>query len=412
MTEVEIASQIDWLSLEDSNPSTHIPSVPINDSVNDTEDLYAKFWDQSSEGLPYDDYSDISSYDSTPSDAVVKSTRAAKIGERRKQKRVEAEAINEAAQLLSKAQKGDWEAKAEIIRRINAEHGRTNGVRSRDGKPPASPGVVYLQQHFINPDNVESNNQKHEKRLCQQTAEIAEVNAQARLVKTPAGDAQETNASLPGSGTQVQIQHPTPTPARSPPPTHPLQIRDREWAPHGHNRDLTCFSPGPNQSYGSLPSSHYFSHSHSLPRDSLDPYSRSHSYSHSHSHSHSHFRPRACSHSRSCSHPRSRSRSRPRPRSIPVPVPVPIPVPVPVPIPVPVPVPVPILILAPVPVLPSQILVFPPIATVLPVPILVPILNLAPLPITLIIPGFPTILLSSVLPSMMLRLVSHGGDLI
>ncbi|KAF9510921.1 hypothetical protein BS47DRAFT_1364245 [Hydnum rufescens UP504] len=86
MTEVEIASQIDWLSLKDSNPSTHIPSVPINDLVNDAEDLCAKFWDQSSEGLPYDDYSDISSYDSTPSDAVVKSARAAKIGERQKQK--------------------------------------------------------------------------------------------------------------------------------------------------------------------------------------------------------------------------------------------------------------------------------------------------------------------------------------
>ncbi|KAF9510557.1 hypothetical protein BS47DRAFT_1395871 [Hydnum rufescens UP504] len=257
-TEVEIASQIDRLSLEDSNPSTHIPSVPINDSVNDTEDLYAKFWDQSSEGLPYDDYSDISSYDLTPSDAVVKSTRVAKIGERQKQKRVEAEAINEAAQLLSKAQKGDQEAKAEIIRRINAEHGRKNGVRSRDGKPPASPG--------------------REKRLCWQTAEIAEVNAQARLVKTPAGDAQETNASLPGSGTQVQIQHPTPAPAHSPPPTHPLQICDREW-----------------------------------------------------------------------------------------------------------------------------ILIFPPITTVLPIPILIPILDLAPLPITLIVPGFPTILLSSILPSMMLH---------
>ncbi|KAF9503503.1 hypothetical protein BS47DRAFT_1369488 [Hydnum rufescens UP504] len=82
VTEVEIASQIDQLSLEDSNPSTHIPSVPINDSVNDAEDPYAKFWDQSSGGLPYDDNSDISSYDLTPSDAVVKSTRVAKIGER------------------------------------------------------------------------------------------------------------------------------------------------------------------------------------------------------------------------------------------------------------------------------------------------------------------------------------------
>ncbi|KAF9511785.1 hypothetical protein BS47DRAFT_1363551 [Hydnum rufescens UP504] len=81
-TEVEIASQIDQLSLKDSNPSTHIPSVPINDSVNNTEDPYAKFWDQSSEGLPYDDNSDISSYDLTPSDTVVKSARAAKIGER------------------------------------------------------------------------------------------------------------------------------------------------------------------------------------------------------------------------------------------------------------------------------------------------------------------------------------------
>ncbi|KAF9520236.1 hypothetical protein BS47DRAFT_1387571 [Hydnum rufescens UP504] len=172
-TELEIASQIDRLSLEDSNPSTHIPSVPINDLVNNAEDLYAKFWDQSSEGLPYDDYSDISSYDSTPSDAVVKSARAAKIGERRKQKRVEAGAINKAAQLLSKAQKGDQEAKAEIIRKINAEHGRKNGVRSRDGKPPASPGVVYLWQHFINLDNVESNNRKCEKRLCRQTAEIS-----------------------------------------------------------------------------------------------------------------------------------------------------------------------------------------------------------------------------------------------
>ncbi|KAF9507219.1 hypothetical protein BS47DRAFT_1366818 [Hydnum rufescens UP504] len=74
------------LSLKDSNPSTHIPSVPINDSVNDTEDPYAKFWDQSSEDLPYNDNSDISSYDSTPSDTVVKSARVAKIGERRKQK--------------------------------------------------------------------------------------------------------------------------------------------------------------------------------------------------------------------------------------------------------------------------------------------------------------------------------------
>ncbi|KAF9516290.1 hypothetical protein BS47DRAFT_1390926 [Hydnum rufescens UP504] len=229
-TEVEITSQIDRLSLKDSNPSTHIPSAPINDSVNDAEDPYAKFWDQSSEGLPYDDNSDISSYDLTPSDTVVKSTRVAKIGVRQKQTQVEAEAINKAAQLLSKAQKGDWEAKAEIIQRINAEHGRKNGVRSRDGKPLASPGVVYLRQHFINPDNIESNNQKHEKRLCWQTAEIAEANAQARLI-----------------------------------------------------------------------------------------------------------------------------------------------------------------------------LVFPPIATILPVPILIPVLDLAPLPITLIIPGFPTILLSSVLPSMVLH---------
>jgi hypothetical protein len=98
-----------------------------------------------------------------------------------------------------KAQKGDQEAKAEIIWRINAEQGRKKGVRSRDGKPPASPGVLYLWQHFINPDNVALNNQKHEKRLCQQAAEIAEVKAQARLVKTPAEDAQEMNMSHPGA---------------------------------------------------------------------------------------------------------------------------------------------------------------------------------------------------------------------
>ncbi|KAF9503222.1 hypothetical protein BS47DRAFT_1369697 [Hydnum rufescens UP504] len=345
-TEVEITSQIDRLSLEDSNPSTHIPSVPINDLVNDAEDLYAKFWDQSSEGLPYDDYSDISSYDLTPSDAVVKSTRAAKIGERRKQKRVEAEAINEAAQLLSKAQKGDWEAKAEIIQRINAEHGRKNGVRSRDGKPPASPGVVYLWQHFINPDNVESNNRKHEKRLCRQTAEIAEVNAQARLVKTPAGDAQETNASLPGSGTQVQIQHPTPAPACSPPPTHPLQIRDCEWAPTAIIMTSHAFLLVPiNHMALYLPHTIFLILILSpviplililvpipIPIPILILVLISVHV----------------------------------PIPIPVPIPVPVPVPIPIPIPVPVPVPIPILILVPVPVLPSQILVFPPIATVLP----------------------------------------------
>jgi hypothetical protein len=152
----------------------------------------------------------------------------------------------------------------------------------RDGKPPVSPGVLYLQQHFINLDNVALNNQKHEKRLHWQAAEIAEAKAQARLVKTPAEDAQETNMLRPGSGTQVQIQCPIPTPACSPPPTRPLQTSDCEWAPHSHNCDLTCFSPGPNQSYGSLPSSHYFS-----------------------PHSHSHFGPHA--HSHSCSHPHSRA---------------------------------------------------------------------------------------------------------
>ncbi|KAF9507310.1 hypothetical protein BS47DRAFT_1398727 [Hydnum rufescens UP504] len=267
---------------------------------------------------------------------------------------VEAEAINEAAQLLSKAQKGDREAKAEIIRRINAEHGRKNGVRSRDGKPPASPRVVYLWQHFINPDNVESNNRKHEKRLHQQTAEIAEVNTQARLVRTPAGDAQETNASLPGSGTQVQIQHPTPAPAHSPPPTHPLQIRDRPMA-------IIVTS----HAFLLVPINHmalYLPHtiflililSPVIPLILI---------------------------------------LIPIPIPIPIlilvlisvhmPIPIPVPIPVPIPIPIPVPVPIPILILAPVPVLPSQILVFPPIATVLPIPILVPILNLAPLPITL-----------------------------
>ncbi|KAF9508412.1 hypothetical protein BS47DRAFT_1397799 [Hydnum rufescens UP504] len=90
---------------------------------------------------------------------------------------------------------------------------------------------------------------------------------------------------------------------------------------------------------------------------------------------------------------------------IPIPIPILILILISVHMPIPVPVPVPILILAPMPVLPSQILVFPPIATILPVPILVPILDLAPLPITLIVPGFPTILLSSILPSMMLHVL-------
>ncbi|KAF9517091.1 hypothetical protein BS47DRAFT_1436069 [Hydnum rufescens UP504] len=191
-TEVEITSQIDWLSLEDSNPSTHIPSVPINDL-----------------------------------DAVVKSTRAAKIGERQKQKRVEAEAINEATQLLSKAQKGDWEAKAEIIWRINAEHGRKNGVRSRDGKPPASPGVVYLWQHFINPDNVELNNQKHEKRLRRQTAEIAEVKLRVPHNSSELRSSQHgaPHPSVTSSAPSLQPGKPIPTGPRAlPDPSNPQSI--------------------------------------------------------------------------------------------------------------------------------------------------------------------------------------------
>ncbi|KAF9505002.1 hypothetical protein BS47DRAFT_1368391 [Hydnum rufescens UP504] len=161
VTEVEIASQLDQLSLKDSNPSTHIPSVPINDS-------------------------------------------AAKIGERRKQKQVEAEAINKAAQLLSKAQKGDWEAKAEIIQRINAEHGRKNGT--------------MLNQ------TIGSMKRDYASKLQR----LQEVNTQARLVKTPAGDAQETNASLPGSwdsAPSLQPGKPIPTGPRAlPDPSNPQSI--------------------------------------------------------------------------------------------------------------------------------------------------------------------------------------------
>ncbi|KAF9511883.1 hypothetical protein BS47DRAFT_1394719 [Hydnum rufescens UP504] len=226
VTEVEIASQIDWLSLEDSNPSTHIPSVPINDSVNDAEDLYAKFWDQSSEGLPYDDNSDISSYDSPPSDTVVKSV---------------------------------------IV----------------NGHPTAI--IVTSHAFLLVPIN-------HMALYLPHTIFLI-------LILSPV---------IP----LILILIPIPIPI-------PILI-------------LVLIS-------------------------------------------------------------------------IHVPIPVPIPVPVPVPIPIPVPVPVPILILVPMPILPSQILVFPPIATILPVPILVPVLDLAPLPITLIVPGFPTILLSSILPSMMLH---------